>query len=131
MAKGLILLTVAVMLDGFQALIVLSFMGVVGLTGGLVALIPIVGTVAGGATSVGGALLGNALGIMLSFMFGSFLIMLLLLNGVLSWKALVWGTPVELLLPFLPGWTAIVAGSLYNTYQRDKVRESTEHEALA
>ncbi len=130
MAKGFVLLAVALMLDVFQGLIMLAFTGVISATTGVLAFIPFVGAAAAGVASVGGMLAGWVVDVSLSFGFGSFLIMLLALNNTLSWKALLWGTPVELLLPFLPGWTLVVAGSLYTKYKADKALAQTD-EALA
>ena len=130
MTKGLVLLAVALLLDLFQGLIMLSFMGIVTATSGLLALVPVAGAIASGAVSVTGMVLGYVIDVSLSFGFGSFLLMLLKLNDSLSIKSLLWGTPIELLLPFLPGWTLITASSLYTTYKADKALAQTD-EVLA
>lgn len=131
MAKGFVLLAVAATLDFFQAMIMLAFTGTISATSGLLAFIPVVGAAAASVVSVGGMLAGWAIDVSLSFGFGSFLLMLLLLTNTLSWRSLMWGTPVELLLPFLPGWTMIVAGSLYTTYMAEKAEKLQSDEALA
>lgn len=125
MLKGLVLVTVAFMLDMAQFFIMLAFTGVVTVASGFLGLIPVAGTITAGAISAGGFVAGLAIDVALSFGFGSFLLMLLKLNDTLSIKALLYGTPVELFLPFLPAWTAIVIGSLYNKYQEDKALEQT------
>jgi len=125
MLKGLVLLTVAFMLDMAQLFIMLAFTGAVTVTSGFLGLIPVAGAAAAGVLSAGGFVTGLAIGVGLSFGFGSFLLMLLKLCDTLSLKALLYGTPIELFLPFLPAWTAIVAGSLYNKYQEDKALAQT------
>jgi hypothetical protein len=120
MGKGYILIVVAVILDGFQALIMASFFGAVSLVGSVLQFIPVVGTAVSGAISITGFVAGDAVDMALSLGFGTFLITLLFLNGMFYPTAVMGTSFIEILFPFLPGWTLLAVRSTYNKSKEDK-----------
>jgi hypothetical protein len=124
MLRGFIFVTGAFVLDVLQAVIFYSVVGISWAGGGLLQFIPIVGTVAGAAIAQGGYVAADVIDVALSFGFGTLLVTLLI-YAKMFYPAAFFGTSlIEILLPFLPGWTALAWRCSYNKYQEEKAEKA-------
>lgn len=100
------LLIPALFVDGLQTLLSLGLAGVFTTVGGLLNLIPIIGSVLAAGVTPTGILIGFALNFVISATFGAFLMTFLAVSGTFYPRYLAWGGG-ELIpgLNNLPFWT--------------------------
>lgn len=119
MLKGLVLVPIALAIDLLQAVLMLALMGISTVAGGILSLIPVVGPAVGAAGMGVGYGVAYAVDVGLSFGLGAFLVSLLWATRLRYPKAFAVAGVVELVAPFLPGWTLLVLRSLYLAHKQE------------
>ena len=121
MIKYFPLLIVALFIDGLQGGTTMAFWGAMGVTAASVGWIPFIGQAASVAIGASGTVLSMVITTCLSMVFGAATIMFLILNRIF-YPVLLFIGGVEMIpmLNNLPGWSALVAASIYMKYKKDK-----------
>lgn len=118
MIRGMLLITVALAIDGFQAFIAFALAGIPVVANA----IPIIGTIVGAVAEPIGIVLGFVISICISLTFGSLLVWLLVLCKMFYPSRVMAAYTGEVLPGFsmLPAWTALVISSLLKKTAEEK-----------
>lgn len=126
MIKYFPILIVALILDGIQMGISLSFLGVGSVASAAVAWIPFVGQAAAGGLVGAGSILGIIMNFCLTVTFGASIIVFLAFNRMFYPQLLfLGGTELIPMLNNLPGWSGFVLASMIKNYKIESKKAAT------